>query len=72
MLYSVAAEQKASVFKFAVNYLKHIYVYMHTHLYICIHMYRSIHIYIREHIHIFFICWIRWRPNIRLASLSTQ
>jgi len=39
----------------------------YIYAYICIDPY----IYIREHIHIYFICWIRWRPNRRLASLST-
>jgi len=73
MLDSMAAEQKASVFKYTViNYLKYIHVYVYTHSYTCIHMYGSIHIYIHKHIHIYFICWIRWRPSRRLASSSIR
>jgi len=58
MLDSMAAEQKASVFKYTViNYLKHIHVYMHTHLYIymCIYICIDPYIYIYVNTYIFFL-----------------
>jgi len=72
---SVAAEQKASVFEYAVrNLLKYVLVYMYTHLYIyayiCIDPY--IYIYIRKHILIYVPCYIWWRPSRKPAWVNPR